>query len=91
MEPETTTVEPPVDNFDSLQELEARIQGIAERFQEARRAQQAAEQNAARLEGVVSEQDQKIVALQAEIEELRNERHQVRGRIETLLGKIESL
>jgi septal ring factor EnvC (AmiA/AmiB activator) len=91
MEPETTTAESPVDNFDSLLELEARVQGIAERFGEARRAQHDAEQTAARLERVVSEQDQKIVRLQAEIDELRNERDQVRSRIEALLGRIESL
>lgn len=91
MEPETTTSEAAVENFDSLQELEDRIQGIADRFSEARRAQQAAEQTAARLESVVTDQDQKIVRLQAEIEELRNERNQVRERIEALLGRIESL
>jgi septal ring factor EnvC (AmiA/AmiB activator) len=91
MEPETTTTESAVDNFDSLLELEARIQGIADRFGDARREQQAAEQTTARLESIVSEQDQKIARLQAEVEELRNERNQVRARIEALLGRIESL
>lgn len=91
MEPESTTVESAADNFDSLQELETRIQGIADRFHEARSAQQDAEQKVDRLEGIVSEQDQKIVGLQAEIEDLRNERNQVRARVEALLGKIESL
>jgi len=91
MEPEITTSDPPTDNFDSLLELEDRIQGIADRFGEARRLQQAAEQNAARLERVVSEQEQKIAHLRAEIEELRSERRQVRERIETLLARIDSL
>ncbi len=91
MEPEITASEAAVDNFDSLLELEERIQGISDRFSEARRAQQAAEQTAARLESVVSDQDQKIVRLQAEVEELRNERDQVRERIEALLARIESL
>ena len=91
MEPETTTSQSAVDNFDSLLELEERIQGIADRFAEARRAQQSAEQAAARLESIVSEHDEKIVRLQVEIEELRNERNKVRARIETLLGRIESL
>lgn len=91
MEPEITTSETAIDNFDSLLELEDRIQGIADRFSEARRAQQAAEQAAARLESVVSGQNQKIAHLQAEVDELRNERNQVRERIEALLARIESL
>jgi FtsZ-binding cell division protein ZapB len=91
MEPEITTSEPAVDNFDSLLELENRIQGIADRFGEARRLQQTAEQNATRLERVVSEQEQTIERLRAEIEQLRGERHQVRERIETLLARIDSL
>lgn len=91
MEPEIMTSEPAADNFDSLLELESRIQGIADRFSEARRLQQAAEKDAARLERVVSEQEQKIARLRAELEELRGERRQVRERIETLLGRIDSL
>ena len=91
MEPEITTTEPVVENLDSLLELENRIQGIADRFGEARRMQQTAEQSAARLESVVSEQQQKIANLEAEIEQLHGERRQVRERIEALLGKIESL
>jgi chromosome segregation ATPase len=91
MEPEITTSEPLNDSFDSLLELENRIEGIAGRFNEARRLQQAAEQNASRLERVVSEQQQRIESLQAEIEELRGERGQVRQRIEGLLARIDSL
>lgn len=91
MEPEIATTEPVVDSFDSLLELESRIQGMADRFREARRLQQAAEQNASRLERIVSEQEQRIERLQAEIEELRSERRQVRERIETLLVRIDSL
>ena len=91
MEPEITTTEPVVENLDSLLELENRIQGIADRFGEARRMQQTAEQNAVRLESVVSEQQQKIANLEAEIEQLHGERRQVREKIEALLGKIESL
>jgi len=91
MEPEITTSEPALESFDSLLELETRIQGMADRFKEARRLQQAAEQNASRLERVALEQEQRIERLRAEIEELRGERLQVRERIETLLGKIDSL
>ena len=40
---------------------------------------------------VVSEQEQEIERLRAEVAELRGERHQVRERIETLLGRIDSL
>lgn len=85
------TSEPALDDFDSLLELENRIQGMADRFGEARRLQQAAERDAARLERVVSEQEQKIARLRAEVEQLRGERTQVRARIEALLGKIDSL
>jgi FtsZ-binding cell division protein ZapB len=91
MEPQITTSESAAENFDSLLELEGRIEGIADRFREARRLQQAAEQNASRLERVVAEQGQKIERLSAEIEGLRGERSQVRERIETLLGRIDSL
>jgi chromosome segregation ATPase len=91
MEPETATVEPVVESFDPLLELESRIQGMADRFREARRLQQAAEQNASRLERVVCEQEQRLERLQAEIQDLRSERHQVRERIETLLTRIDSL
>jgi chromosome segregation ATPase len=91
MEPEITTSEPVVDNFDSLLELESRIQGMADRFREARGLQHAAEQNLSRLERVIAEQAQEIGRLRAEIEELRGERHQVRERIETLLTRIDSL
>jgi len=91
MEPQITISDPAAENFDSLLELESRIEGIADRFREARRLQQAAEQNASRLERVVSDQEQKIERLRAELEELRGERRQVRERIETLLGRIDSL
>lgn len=91
MEPQITTSDPAADHFDSLLELESRIEGIADRFREARRLQHGAEQNAARLERVVSDQEQKIERLRAEVEQLRGERNQVRERIETLLGRIDSL
>jgi FtsZ-binding cell division protein ZapB len=91
MEPDITTSEPAVDSFDALLELENRIQGIADRVGEARRLQQAAEQNAARLERLVSEQEHRIEDLRVEIEQLRSERRQVRERIEFLLSRIDSL
>ncbi len=91
MEPEITTSEPAAENFDSLFELEKRIQSIADRFGESRQLQQEAEQNAARLQALLGEREQTIAQLQAEIEELRTERDQVRGRIEALLGRIDSL
>jgi FtsZ-binding cell division protein ZapB len=91
MESQITILDPAAENFDSLLELESRIEGIADRFREARRLQQAAEQNASRLERVVSDQEQKIERLRAELEELRGERRQVRERVETLLGRIDSL
>ena len=91
MESQITILDPAAENFDSLLELESRIEGIADRFREARRLQQAAEQNASRLERVVSDQEQKIERLRAELEELRGERRQVRERIETVLGRIDSL
>ncbi len=91
MEPEITTTELTTDNFDSLLELESRIQGIADRFREARDLQQEAEQDVARLQRVVSEQVQEIERLRTEVAELNGERRQVRERIETLLGRIDSL
>jgi chromosome segregation ATPase len=91
MEPEIIATEPALDNFDSLLELEDRIQGIADRFREARGQQHAAEQDVARLERVISGQGQEIERLRAEIAELRAERQQVRERIETLLTRIDSL
>lgn len=91
MEPEISARETAADNFDSLLELEHRIEGIVERFSEARRLQQAAEQNAARLERLLSEQEHRIARLNGELDELRSERQRVRERIETLLGRIESL
>jgi FtsZ-binding cell division protein ZapB len=91
MEPETTTSEQALEDFDSLLELENRIQGIADRFGEVRRVQQAAEQDAARLGSRVSELENTVARLQAEVRELRAERRQVRERIEALLGRIDSL
>ena len=91
METEISHSEIELDHFDSLVELEDRIQGIAERFSETRRLQQAAEQNAERLEKVTAEQQHKIARLEAEVRELRADRNRVRERIETLLGRIDSL
>jgi septal ring factor EnvC (AmiA/AmiB activator) len=91
METEIINSEFELEQFDSLVELEDRIQGIAERFGETRRLQQVAEQNAERLEKLSAEQQQKIAHLEAEVRELRVERNRVRERIETLLGRIDSL
>jgi FtsZ-binding cell division protein ZapB len=91
MEHQVTTSEPLLEETDSLLELERRVQGIADRFSDARRLQREAEQNAARLESLVSRQEQRIAQLESEVEELRSERGQVRERIEALLGRIESL
>ena len=91
MEREITTSEPVLEEADSLLELESRVQGIADRFSDARRMQREAEQNAVRLESLVSEQEQKIARLESELRDLRSERRQVRERIEAVLSRIESL
>ena len=75
----------------SLDQLERRIEGAIERLRSAHQQQRVAEQEAARLKGLLAEKDQAVERLGAELEQVRAERDQVRQRIEALLEQIEAL
>ena len=80
-----------LDALRSLDKLENRIQGAISRIRDAEDKQSAAEAEAQRLQGLVAEKDTEIERLNSEVAEMRAERDEVRGRIEALVERIDSL
>jgi chromosome segregation ATPase len=80
-----------LDALHSLDKLENRIQGAVSRFRDAEEKRAAAETEAQRLQGLFAEKDSEIERLKNEVEEMRAERVEVRGRIEALVDRIDSL
>ena len=80
-----------LDALHSLDKLENRIQGAVSRFRDAEEKRAAAETEAQRLQGLFAEKEAEIERLNNEVEEMRAERVEVRGRIEALVERIDSL
>ena len=80
-----------LDALHSLDKLENRIQGAVSRFRDAEEKRAAAETEAQRLQGLFAEKEAEIERLNNEVEEMLAERVEVRGRIEALVERIDSL
>jgi FtsZ-binding cell division protein ZapB len=77
--------------IDTLTHLEERIQKAVALVQNLRQERDAALRDLAASQTAVSESQALNTQLTEEIETLRAERHQVRNRIEKLLGHIDQL
>lgn len=77
--------------LEPLETLESSIAEAIERYHSARQGKRAAEQEAGRLQEVVSEKEDCIVRLTQDLAELQAERDRVRSRIETLLERLETI
>jgi FtsZ-binding cell division protein ZapB len=76
---------------DTLSHLEERIQKAVALVNRLRQEKDAALKELAATQGAFAESQNANTHLAAEIEALRTERHQVRSRIEKLLGHIDQL
>ncbi len=79
------------EDFKPLETLESRIEDAIERYRSAQQGQQAAEQEAGRLQEIVSEKEEQIVRLTRDLAEVQAERDRVRSRIEALLQRLETI
>jgi len=77
--------------IDTLTHLEERIQKAVALVNRLRQEKEAALKELAATQQVFEESQSDNVKLTEEIEALRTERNQVRGRIEKLLGHIDQL
>ncbi len=91
MQQELIVSESSGEGFKPLETLESRIEDAIERYRSAQQAQQAAEQEAGRLQGIVSEKEEQIVRLTRDLAEAQAERDRVRSRIEALLQRLETI
>ena len=80
-----------VKGFEPLEALESRIEDAIERYRSAQQGQHAAEQEANRLQDIVSEKEDEIVRLTRDLAEAQAERDRVRSRIEALLERLEAI
>jgi chromosome segregation ATPase len=78
----------PNDQFEVLEEKLQKAIGLFKRNQTEKRA---LEQEVAKLKGEHKDRSQSIAAMEKELITLRKEREDVRGRIEKLLQRIETL
>ncbi len=77
--------------IDALSHLEERIQKAVALVNRLRQEKDAALKELAATQGAFAESQNTNAHLAGEIEALRTERHQVRNRIEKLLGHIDQL
>jgi FtsZ-binding cell division protein ZapB len=77
--------------IDTLSHLEERIQKAVALVNRLRQEKEAALKELAATQAAFAESQNSNAHLAAEIEALRTERHQVRNRIEKLLGHIDQL
>ena len=78
-------------DVEALERLEARVLEIVEQLRETRARQLAAEKDVELLRHELAEKDRLIEKLEAERSDDQTSRKAVRGRIESLLERVESL
>jgi chromosome segregation ATPase len=78
-------------DVEALERLESRVLDMVEQLRDARTRQLAAEKETARLREQLSEKERRLAELEARSDEGQNTRKAVRGRIESLLDRIEAL
>jgi chromosome segregation ATPase len=85
---EQVTEQVPVDQFQALEE---KIYRTIELYKSARKAQAAAERDAQRLREQLEEREEQLITLRRESVQLKKEREEVRGRVERMLERIDSI
>jgi chromosome segregation ATPase len=76
---------------DDFQALEDKVYRTIEMYKAARQAQATAERDAQRLRQQMEEREEELVRLRRETVQLKKEREDIRGRVEKMLTRIESL
>ena len=79
------------EGFEPLEALESRIEVVIERHRSVQKEQHAAEQDATRLQEIVSEKEDQIVRLTRDLVEAQAKRDRVRSRIKALLERLEAI
>ena len=76
---------------DDFQVLEEKIYRTIELYKAARQAQATAERDAQRLRQQMEDREEELAALRRETVRLKKEREELRGRVEKMIGQIESI
>jgi chromosome segregation ATPase len=78
----------PADDFEAL---EQKIYRTIEMYKAARQAQAAAERDAQRVRQQLQDREDELVSLRRESVQLKKEREDIRGRVEKMLERIETI
>jgi chromosome segregation ATPase len=88
----SSTVEAPVASSNAdFHSLEEKVLKTIELLKVERAAKATAEKAAARLREQLTEREEEVDSMRAELVSLRKEREEVRTRVEKMLGQIETL
>jgi chromosome segregation ATPase len=89
--PSNTVEAPAISSNADFHSLEEKILKTIELLKVERAAKATAEKAAARLREQLTEREEEVDSMRAELVGLRREREEVRTRVEKMLGQIESL
>lgn len=89
--PSNTVEAPTASSNADFHSLEEKILKTIELLKVERTAKATAEKAAARLREQLTEREEEVDSMRAELVSLRKEREEVRTRVEKMLGQIESL
>jgi chromosome segregation ATPase len=76
---------------DDFQALEEKVYRTIDLYKAARQAQAAAERDAQRVRQQLQDRDDEVAALRRETVQLKKEREEIRGRVEKMLERIETI
>jgi FtsZ-binding cell division protein ZapB len=79
------------DPNDHLEKLEQKLTKAVEIFRKTRAEKRALQEEVEQLRAELKERPKKLDALEHDLQLLRRERDEVRARIESLIGQIETL
>jgi FtsZ-binding cell division protein ZapB len=85
---EEVSAEVPAEDFEALEE---KVYRTIELYKAAKEARTAAERDAMRLREQLAERAQENETLRRELLQLRKDREDIRGRVEKMLGQMDSL
>ena len=82
------TEQAPADDFQALEE---KVYRTIDLYKAARQAQATAERDAQRLRQQLQDRDDEVATLRRETVQLKKEREEIRGRVEKMLERIETI
>jgi FtsZ-binding cell division protein ZapB len=85
---EEVSAEVPAEDFEALEE---KVYRTIELYKAAKEARATAERDAKRLREQLEEREEQNETLRRELLQLRKDREDIRGRVEKMLGQMESL